>query len=718
MNTEPIFVKRPHTQQNDNELIVNKKQKTVRAEKQDVRVGALQYCQMPQGISQDRQSNVHYEVDTDRSFSKFYVLSSSNQQSIARELQTARPFWESNSLEQSSFLELPIPQIVVREVQEAFTKLQQKFRLGQTVHELEPTFIAIISDDSVIQLKYIDFFLNNDPALRVLQALECIFGNAFLPNLVWISYIIRCENNIIEVFQELCAQLFYLNEADNTYCQDQEGNYFFTEEINLLFHHLSLPEIAIICHSGEGAINIHIIKTLCRFYVKAQLIENDLGKCSRGKSAEMQESWNELTHLLKHAQHIEVKKVEPFIEYLKGRYLSILHCSSSNISGVQLVEHLEHNRENTDKVTPTDVNIEIPTINDKSPTKCSAIIVNSGEFGARSDGATPIYNRQALSDDVTNFSSVDYSKTTKVIGRSRTVEKDIRERASLEIWNHEQQQASLANNYDSSGVCHSKINQHIFAIVQRRFKLEQTSQQLKCDFITTISPKERTQKPYMQFFIKNKSALKALKTLEYKFEAELNDNLVSISSIIKNGTRTSAVFEALCQYLFERNETGAYQQDHKGNYIFKGESNFLLKYISFHEIATICCPGAGRKNLQILQKLGEFYAKAQVPEQDVGDHMLIEVENVRASLGELQETLIEILPSKYQHKIYNLINKLTTKYDAIIQDNSDNNITSSNLAIPHHYKNSEEEIGNPEITALREILLVREEANLIGVEMS
>ncbi|WP_341763972.1 hypothetical protein [Candidatus Tisiphia endosymbiont of Beris chalybata] len=35
-------------------------------------------------------------------------------------------------------------------------------------------------------------------------------------------------------------------------------------------------------------------------------------------------------------------------------------------------------------------------------------IVNSGEFGARSDGAT-LYNRQALSDDVTNFSSIDYS---------------------------------------------------------------------------------------------------------------------------------------------------------------------------------------------------------------------------------------------------------------------------------------------------------------------
>ncbi|MCC8415848.1 MAG: palindromic element RPE2 domain-containing protein [Rickettsia endosymbiont of Gnoriste bilineata] len=38
-------------------------------------------------------------------------------------------------------------------------------------------------------------------------------------------------------------------------------------------------------------------------------------------------------------------------------------------------------------------------------------IVNSGEFGARNDGATPIIsNRRALSDDVTNFLSIDYNK--------------------------------------------------------------------------------------------------------------------------------------------------------------------------------------------------------------------------------------------------------------------------------------------------------------------
>ncbi|WP_425364375.1 palindromic element RPE2 domain-containing protein [Candidatus Tisiphia endosymbiont of Mystacides longicornis] len=35
-------------------------------------------------------------------------------------------------------------------------------------------------------------------------------------------------------------------------------------------------------------------------------------------------------------------------------------------------------------------------------------IVNSGEFGARSDGATPISNRRATSDNIPNFSSIDY----------------------------------------------------------------------------------------------------------------------------------------------------------------------------------------------------------------------------------------------------------------------------------------------------------------------
>ncbi|HJD63549.1 MAG TPA: palindromic element RPE2 domain-containing protein [Rickettsia endosymbiont of Sericostoma sp.] len=36
-------------------------------------------------------------------------------------------------------------------------------------------------------------------------------------------------------------------------------------------------------------------------------------------------------------------------------------------------------------------------------------MVNSGEFGARSDGVTPISNRRATSDNVPNFSSIDYT---------------------------------------------------------------------------------------------------------------------------------------------------------------------------------------------------------------------------------------------------------------------------------------------------------------------
>ncbi|MDN3030928.1 MAG: palindromic element RPE2 domain-containing protein [Candidatus Tisiphia sp.] len=36
-------------------------------------------------------------------------------------------------------------------------------------------------------------------------------------------------------------------------------------------------------------------------------------------------------------------------------------------------------------------------------------MVNSGEFGTRNDGATPISNRRATSDDVPNFSSIDYN---------------------------------------------------------------------------------------------------------------------------------------------------------------------------------------------------------------------------------------------------------------------------------------------------------------------
>ncbi|MFU7500112.1 MAG: palindromic element RPE2 domain-containing protein, partial [Candidatus Tisiphia sp.] len=46
---------------------------------------------------------------------------------------------------------------------------------------------------------------------------------------------------------------------------------------------------------------------------------------------------------------------------------------------------------------------------------------NSG-FGARSDGATPICNRRATSDDVTNFSSIDY-KTKSNNNKPHTAKK-------------------------------------------------------------------------------------------------------------------------------------------------------------------------------------------------------------------------------------------------------------------------------------------------------
>ncbi|MCC8483521.1 MAG: palindromic element RPE2 domain-containing protein [Rickettsia endosymbiont of Labidopullus appendiculatus] len=43
-------------------------------------------------------------------------------------------------------------------------------------------------------------------------------------------------------------------------------------------------------------------------------------------------------------------------------------------------------------------------------TKRLLTIANSGEFGARNDGATPISNRRATSDDIPNFSSIDYNR--------------------------------------------------------------------------------------------------------------------------------------------------------------------------------------------------------------------------------------------------------------------------------------------------------------------
>ncbi|WP_375326739.1 palindromic element RPE2 domain-containing protein [Candidatus Tisiphia endosymbiont of Nemotelus uliginosus] len=51
-----------------------------------------------------------------------------------------------------------------------------------------------------------------------------------------------------------------------------------------------------------------------------------------------------------------------------------------------------------------------------------ANIVNSGEFGARRDGAKPIDNRRATSNDVTNFSSIDYNIQEETVGGAARAE--------------------------------------------------------------------------------------------------------------------------------------------------------------------------------------------------------------------------------------------------------------------------------------------------------
>nr|WP_284346787.1 palindromic element RPE2 domain-containing protein [Rickettsia endosymbiont of Oedothorax gibbosus] len=60
-------------------------------------------------------------------------------------------------------------------------------------------------------------------------------------------------------------------------------------------------------------------------------------------------------------------------------------------------------------------------------------MVNSGELGSRSDGATPISNRRALSDDVTNFSSIDYNHgSLKVVcGQPLLARKTVSQRSNI-----------------------------------------------------------------------------------------------------------------------------------------------------------------------------------------------------------------------------------------------------------------------------------------------
>ncbi|MCC8399976.1 MAG: phage terminase large subunit family protein [Rickettsia endosymbiont of Platyusa sonomae] len=103
-----------------------------------------------------------------------------------------------------------------------------------------------------------------------------------------------------------------------------------------------------------------------------------------------------------------------------------LSSESSAESGSWRANNAPYQREIMDAVC--NPNIEMIIVNKSSPKYILSILTSeqiernyynndytvllvkesSGEFGARSDGATPISNRRALSDNVTNFSSIDY----------------------------------------------------------------------------------------------------------------------------------------------------------------------------------------------------------------------------------------------------------------------------------------------------------------------
>ncbi|WP_341764105.1 ribose-phosphate diphosphokinase [Candidatus Tisiphia endosymbiont of Beris chalybata] len=89
-------------------------------------------------------------------------------------------------------------------------------------------------------------------------------------------------------------------------------------------------------------------------------------------------------------------------------------------------------------------------------------IVNSGEFGARIDGATPIYNSQALSNDVTNFSSIAYIIVSPDIGGIA------RARAMSKLCNMEiaviNKSRTVNNEYHMSGILGNVEKKHCILI--------------------------------------------------------------------------------------------------------------------------------------------------------------------------------------------------------------------------------------------------------------
>ncbi|MCC8483491.1 MAG: nucleotide sugar dehydrogenase [Rickettsia endosymbiont of Labidopullus appendiculatus] len=72
-------------------------------------------------------------------------------------------------------------------------------------------------------------------------------------------------------------------------------------------------------------------------------------------------------------------------------------------------------------------------------------IVNSGEFGARSDGAMPISNRRATRDNVPNFSSIDYNRPLAKLAYAEEFEGDAERRTAA--YSSVREDSSTASTY-------------------------------------------------------------------------------------------------------------------------------------------------------------------------------------------------------------------------------------------------------------------------------
>ncbi len=98
--------------------------------------------------------------------------------------------------------------------------------------------------------------------------------------------------------------------------------------------------------------------------------------------------------------------------------LGLFRNTATTNNAVQTNIPLQKSPSSSKKIYPDNLTPHNLSVSDNSstyrtqkftPSKSSQDIVNSREFGARSDGATPISNRRATSDNVPNFSSIDYS---------------------------------------------------------------------------------------------------------------------------------------------------------------------------------------------------------------------------------------------------------------------------------------------------------------------